>query len=761
MTRIVARVFFLNNIESYFSFINTLSESADMTLHISDVRFCKGEDTVPDLRPLIELLDENSDKNILITNIAEYLRIGQLTEKNASYIYSILNRHVHSNKRVWIPIFLGEGLFNDVVGRLDEERFNGYIFEIIDNPTAFETTVYSKVFAKQSGIVNANGIREWLSLWDNQQVKTGMSFATKQLKQISQSNSDYTLHIISDPFEYIISCLNDDVSKMDKSLGTDEEWSSLVPVIAHGDSIDRLITRALNMVSFDPISIISSWREKSDIEKWLFYLWYRLDLNNSSDYLSFAVSKSINNGNLLFCIESSILDCTDNVVLDEWIEQRNMLLKRIGYSNLSVEFGNKLDEISDTRLKLKLLTGNTIEEKARIIEIVSSALREGKQVNDFKTILYDKYPDLIKYLIKNEYLSGDINQYITQYKHQKIADQYSVDLSNQATQIDCLQFDTRGSILFALKNSISQPFFIWFDGFGIEWIDLLLDKIQQIDSSIAKPTVNIGTAVLPTVTSVNMSKADPATISLKKIDSLDSLSHIKDKSNCNYSYIVAKQFEMITEFATIIVNYINSNPGKEVIVTADHGMSRMAALGFHSTQGVNSPKGSSVYNHGRYCELSDEDSTINISNTKKDGKIVAFCSHNHFTSPGYAPGEIHGGATPEELLVPIIRFSAKRIKNAAPKTIPYSIESSNVYLDGNGMISLSIFTQDNADSLSIDINGSLFSAISNDKNHWIVKIPGLQTDHNYKVQIYPNNIVNSESHIITVKRKGLIVDDDF
>jgi hypothetical protein len=59
------------------------------------------------------------------------------------------------------------------------------------------------VFAKQKGIVNAVGIREWLLLWDNQKIKSGMSFATRHIKQITPTNGDYTLKTVADPFAYL------------------------------------------------------------------------------------------------------------------------------------------------------------------------------------------------------------------------------------------------------------------------------------------------------------------------------------------------------------------------------------------------------------------------------------------------------------------------------------------------------------------------------------------------------------------------------
>ena len=749
--RFVARVFFVNNLGTYYSFVKTLSEKADITVRLSDERFCKGSDTVPDLKYLISFLDENRDKDILVPHLAEYLRIGEATEKNSACLYSILNRHVHSKKRVWIPIFLAKGLFQSIVGSLDEERFGHSLIEIDDTPVYFYATAYSKMFAKQKGIVNAVGIREWLSLWDDQKIKTGMSFATRQIKQITPTSGDYTLKTVADPYEYIKNALVDGNPKLTQKLGTNEQWTFLIPFIAPNITMEEVIPRALNMYIFDPEPIIGNWNTLTENEKWAFNLWYQLGLNKSSDYFSFAVKQTAKYSDLLISLECSVIDCQDNSNFDEWVS---------GYHAPSHTFMDKFKQIGDTRIKLKILTGKTHEERSIILEIVSHALNDGKTINDFKTLLQEKYPDLLLYLKPSSYLMDEVNDYMSAYKSNKIADMFSLQLSNAAGQIDCLQFKTRGSILYSLKKSVSSPYFLWFDGLGIEWIDMLLEKIKSIDSTVILSNAEIGTAVLPTITKVNMDKADPETISEKKIDDLDTLSHIKDKSDCNYFSIIAKQFELIETIAHKIVETIKSHSDSEVIVTADHGMSRMAAKGFHLTQGVIPPSKVEVYNHGRYCELPSETVSVSISNTKKDGKIVAFCTHNHFTFSGYAPGEVHGGATPEELLVPVLHFAKVNQHSSTPKHITYTLASSEVFLSADGSVALTVYTDEPANSLVVDFKGKIISGSSVDHQTWTIKIPGLSAGNDYKIHVYPNSLFSQIEETIFVKRKGLIVDDD-
>ncbi len=764
--RFVARVFFVNDISMYFDLVKELANKADLTIRLSDDRFCKGEDTVPDLKAVIEVLDNNPDKNILLPHIAEYLRVGEAIERNSLCIHSILNRHVHSTARVWLPIFSAKSLFQSVVGHLDEERFTNSVIEIEDSnaeASAFRALAYSSAFAKQKSVVDAKGLREWLKLWDDFKIKSGMSFATRQIRQITQSSGEYELSIVQDPYTYLCSMFKEGSSKPEKKIGTDEEWASLIPYVKRGDTFEKAILNKLNELSFDPKRILGNWIHNSDNEKWCLFVWYKSGLNISTNYLSFSLSRCNDFNNIPKSIEESIFFCIDNPLFDQWIEERAELLSRMGIKEPGKDFWDSYNSLEcSIRTKLKILTGQTHREKTEIITMISSALKSGKKISDFEVELSVKYPELLMYLKEEKYIQGELADYIHRCKEDKIKDVYSLDISEQAGKIDFLVYDTRGSLLYSLKKN--NPYYIWIDGMGIEWIDLLVRKVMEIDSNIKIAKVQIGTASIPTVTSVNMEKADKETISEKKFDDLDSIGHIKDKSDCNYFSIIAKQFEMMGTIANRIYDAMQNNPDRNIVVTADHGMSRMAAKAFHESEGIDPPNGAVVCNHGRYCINKGGKSGYSYSNTITEGEVIAYRTHNHFKISGYAPGETHGGATPEEVFVPIItfeQFAVEKKSDSKYKKVEYKLGSSEVYLDGTGKALITIVTDEMVQSLSVDVNGTKHKASSSDGLQWVVMIPGLDVDNEYEMNVYPNNLHMGKTETISVKRKGLVVDDDF
>ena len=211
-----------------------------------------------------------------------------------------------------------------------------------------------------------------------------------------------------------------------------------------------------------------------------------------------------------------------------------------------------------------------------------------------------------------------------------------MSISENALDVDTFQYDTRSSLLNAIRCS-KDAYYLWVDGMGVEWIDMLIEKVVQRKEELKNPVVEIGMAVMPTTTFANMKKADSETVSYK-FDRFDSLSHIKDKSDCNYFSIIDKQFEMIGSIADLIVQLSNDHPQKLIVVTADHGMSRMAAKAFHEKQGITPPKGAEIKNLGRYCILPHGVSPYDFSHAYKEDNCLAFRDHSHFVCSGYAPG---------------------------------------------------------------------------------------------------------------------------
>lgn len=759
--RFTARVIFVNKLSEYRQIITDLAGMADEVIRLSDDAYCAGKDSVPDLRKVSEHISNSTEKNLLITSVGEYLRYAKSYESNVKNLRSIMTYQAHSRKRVWIPIYSAKDIFQDVVGELSDERYELYELEEADE---FECFVYPDTFSEKKDIVSICGLKQMYRTWDNLDMHSGMSFSTGKFAMIKPSTGNYSVYVIKSPFEFIQKHIKSANIKLEEKLGTNAFWTKLATYAASANGTpEDILKKALNVADFDAQQIVSGWSRLGDDDgfgRWLLWLWYKLGLVAHADYLGYAIKRAETSNDIQKEIECAILNCVQSPSFDFWVNERMTALKSMGITKLSHAFWQAFDSLSDERTKLKLLSATTSEERTKIIEIVSKALNNNKKITDYKSILAERYPDLLLYFKESEFLTGSLGEYIQTYKQFKIMDYYDRSVSDAALNVDTFEYDPRSKILNSIKCS-KDAYYLWIDGMGVEWTDMLVNKVVGLNKDLSNPKVEIGTAIVSTTTKVNMNKADPETVS-GKYNKLDSLSHIKDKSDCNYFSIIDKQFKLMEEIANMIVKLAEDNPGKAIVVTADHGMSRIAAKAFHTNQGLTPPAGSTVENLGRFCILQDGTLVCTPTHAYKEDNYLIFKEHSHFTCSGNAPGEIHGGASPEELFVPVITFKNDKSKKASSGIIAsYKLTQTVYTLDAGGNINVKIHTQGEVKSLAIESEAGTFNGVNCAKDYWSVTIPGLVPKSNCNIRIYLNNVFSDKVDTISVKRKGLDIDEDF
>ena len=764
LRRFTARVFFVNRFDSYCQLVGSLTDMADMTVDLSD--YCSGDEAYPNISQLMAVLDENKEKTILIKSMGEYLRICLDFEKKKSNLNSLIKRQVHSKARIWMPIFAAENLFQSVVTDLPEERFDDALFELAEEPSGFECYVYSKAFAKAPGMSDVVGIKNWIRLWDDLSVKSGMSFSTKKIATIYESKGDYNLHIVTNPFTLINQSLNEPNQFLTESMGTEDQWAYLAGHVKQANgSLTRMLCAALNVVSFDPLQQITGWNSIDSKKQWLVWLWYHLGLHKSNDYITLAVLKSSDYTDIQHQIECAILDIDPQTShFDRMVALRSKVIERIPITELSQEYWKAFDALTESRTQLKLMTNRTHAERTKIISIVSEELKTSHSIESIKSILFEKFPMLYSYLQAPNYIDGQLADFINSYKLHKVQDVFDDVIEEKAAMIDINAYDTRAKLL----NDISckgKAWFYWVDGMGIEWIDLLLKEINALLPSLDLKYVKIGSAVVPSVTSVNMEAADPKTVSYK-YDYLDSTGHVKDKSDINYFSIIDKQFEQIQKIAADIVDKFSSSSLDTLVITADHGMSRMAAKAFHSGKTAKViPSGSpEVCSLGRYCVFDKGSHTPSATSTQiRENNVIAFKTYDHFSCSGYAPGEIHGGASPEEILVPVIVFTRKQQegKSSPASPIAYTISSNKPLMTDISETAIEIKTEEQVNDLSVMIGNKTFKGIMQENGVWRIAIPGVKPNLPYNIRVMVNGVFSGEPIQIIPQPKGIVIEELF
>lgn len=684
--RFPTRLIFAYNFSDYISLVGELKSVCDAVVDLAD--FTKG-DVLPRFKDFKNEVAKHNSKQLLLLSFGEYLRIciKRERDKMTANFPGIWEQQQSENSatKYIIPIFGGREIFDSIMP-IQDERQQRFVWEVNESSTESEynLAIYSPDFA-EAITADATNLQEWFQNWTSlfgDKDRNSFSLQTKLYRYAERTFGGVRLSIIDEPFAYVASLVSDG-ERLKKSDGSDDLWKHIAQSVRQGKPFSETIKHLLNIGhSFDPISVLARFNDLSDGELNLLMMWYKL--YPSDDYYTYAIGKATTATAIPVSLRDSIFDLPK--LTDSFIQQRTAALRILDLS-YNDEYFAKLDKVSAPESRLMMLTYRTLSERAYAVKTVSGLLRSGADVNAIVDLIKTDYPDLAVYMKPEDTEGSVVAQYFNWYRRSKLINRPNTDVP---CAIDFDSVDSRNKVMQLNSTADSLPF--WVDGLGAEWIPVLLHRLNTLALAVdVKPI--LAKALLPTETEYNhkWSAED------MKWDRLDKLSHNGMPDDKDYFLCLARQLEIMNE----IVEHVGEMLKKvnRAIVTGDHGSSRLAALLFHDSDNfaVEPPQNAVVRSFGRFVELKD-DSYVSITpsmeRTELDGKhYVVMKTYEHFKQSGNAAGgntdenavagEVHGGMTPEEYLVPVFVVSRK---NPLPvKEVPQKLKGITINNDSLGL----------------------------------------------------------------------------
>ncbi len=658
--RFPSRLIFVRNFSDYSLLVDELSKICDVTLNLA--LFAQG-DILPDFNAVKQELRKNVNKRILLLSLNEYLRLcaKRETAKETS-VFSGIWENIQSERattKYIIPLFGGRELFDQVVPIVDE-RQEDFLWDLTGSsePLEYTVSVYSPAFTTAVK-TDATNFQEWLENWDtlfSDDNRKHFSLTSKLIKYTNPMTGPVSVKIIDEPFAYVTSLVSDG-QKLKREWGDEQFWTDVAKHVKQGKSFSATVKAILNMgANFDPFAVLARFDHLSSTERSLLWVWYRL--YPTDDYYSFAIGQAIYPDEIPTKLRDAIFELPKTV--DSTHAERVKALKvlNVQYGH---EYFSKLDKVLPAQTRMSYLTYKTLQERAYAVKTVSGLLRNGADVHAIAEQLGSDYPSLAEYLLPSDVRDDEVARYFNWYRQSKILNRLPEDWPNH---IDFDSLDSRNKILQQSGDTLT----FWVDGLGAEWLPLLVKNLKQLN--IAETiNSNIGRAILPSETEYNHKWKDND----EKWDRFDKLSHNGMPDDKDYFLCVARQIEIIGEVVERVSELLTQHDS--IIITGDHGSSRLAALMFHASDNfaIDPPKNSIVRSFGRFCELNGSADVIITPSMEKivlEGqKYIVMKTYEHFRQSGNAAGgntedkavagEVHGGMTPEEYLVPVIMVTRK------------------------------------------------------------------------------------------------------
>ena len=667
-SRFPCRILLLHSREDYYNAVSSLKSLCDRA--VSSDELFSSADVMPAYDKLLETVKPN--EWVWLPGVSEYLRLFYKSEQRTERFAKLWHMMVDASStgRIIIPLWNCDSLWYDTsLGLRTDERQKDFVYSITDHEAASEqmnVTVFSSVFEEYVNQLSEKcvliiGLREWYDCMLNEtQLPTDYCLLTKQARSVLQAEGDITIRPIKTTYEFIRENLQDGFELKEEAC-SDEMLSELFDESLRNVSLRDAILHRFNIATFDGVFVMSKWASFSKGKRQLLKLWYQL--NPDGSYLCRCFEKYA----LEELEEHILLDIFDVMQFhNEWVAEYQQLIQVLNLKKNETYFA-KLNTIPTYEERLAFLTSDTREERIYILRMVGQWLKHDAAQVFASEALKLRYPLLQAYLssMPNE-LGSVYNEYISEYKTYKLSNTLpeSEELFFRGIEPDSLPF--RYSVIN--QNITDNTVMLWIDGLGFEYLSLLLNRLSQNEEG-AVVSCAMTQASLPTETEFN-EQWKQMDVPHVKLDKLDKLAHKGVVDDPDYYTCIEEQLAFFDKVADKVRELLRNY--QRVIITGDHGTSRLAARFFHTRKGLPPFKDSTPLSHGRYCSIKSKPSGVyndikEVTNSSVQYYLV-FTSYNHFAVGGFAAGkdddkviygEVHGGASPEEVIVPVVIFDSK------------------------------------------------------------------------------------------------------
>ena len=632
-----------------------------LAAHIKDyVRESKGADCV--IAPFSELARfYDNEKNKTFEALLK-------TIKGIEALPVALDRH----QRVYIPIVGLEGKMEpfskdsqSIIWRLKtpEQHFT-YRLILTDGETY-------NVQGLENKFTVVNNIFEWLSIWKDTERQTNQNIICTSKSvyanvRYARPDNAFSFVICNNAYEFLTKGLRLKFGGIEFKEEEEKYWVELASHIDISNDFDftAYVSKYFNVsVLSDYKTFIRLWLSNNGVyERWLLAHYYRSHIS-VGDYIRKILleTKSLTGNNFIEQMAMNFTSASEEIRIRKYClmeaAKKHITMRNEVQSTVT----NRLESLAhkyNAASALKYFTGISEREKELAITWLGKGLITKENIQNI-------YPDLFSYLSEPIGVSlkgsGWLAAYFDAYKKAKISNTYTEEIKTQIGKVNAneIAFDSWyqdfSTTRTLMMNRHDIDIYYWIDGLGIDWIPLIRKIINERNSNgIYLNEVKVARAILPTKTSVNkpdLQKLLPDGDVLQKSGDIDALAH---QSSNLWPNIIVEEIQKVREIIEEILDKYN---GKKIAIISDHGLTYLSQL----CKGLGLSCVESDH-HGRIAKRTSGTWTKDDNYMVLDDGITA-CALNHKSLCDKVPkGQgIHGGCTPEEVLVPIFIISNREI----------------------------------------------------------------------------------------------------
>ncbi|MBB6067914.1 BREX-4 system phosphatase PglZ [Methanococcus maripaludis] len=711
---------------------------------------------------------KNEDKNLLITSLSEISRF--YGEDDFLSLFLDL-AYIEKKNKIYVPVVgIYERFRNEVMPVFSRSNESAPIWalslqDITPNQIFIPKFEYDFKSNDQYHVVK--NVRDWINLWNNQSITKNI-VCTSRFILHSHENvfPDYffKFNILDNQKEFLRQVYNINIP-VEYKPEDNMHWNEIIKKINNDpkiDTIKKIILESTNKRKISDNEVFDIWINENIDETVRWMLKHYVLLNDSSDsYIKRVLSSTYDYSpkGLENLIWEKILEIpVDTMVFKEMANERKEYLIKFYEKYPGKDVDNRLIEKLNEKInqqsklsdKLAYLTNSTYYEKEQIFKILGNYCNDMENTDGILEDIAFCYPELYYYLkaVDESDENSWIEEYFREYRWARV-------LNNPEKIKNLINIHNNNAESFykwysPFKNIHSEDVSkygksVWIDALGLEWISLITNIIKNDYPNISIET-EVDYSALPTTTEYNLFDFE----NMEKNKELDNYVHSQNAYSHPKSLI--DELDIINKLFRRLCNNLKEN----VLIVSDHGFTSFSTRQ-HSE--VAAAKIEDTGHSGRYGWVNEDFNTHEVITHKhSDGKRVALCL-KHNTLNKTPRKEVHGGATPEEVIVPIIRLSknknGKLSKNKpVQENNEYEIRLQNDIINTKDKISLEITPWPKSVKLK-DQDDNEYILDYSDESFWNLQNPEKKASVVTYAVVIDGNIIKN----IEINTKGFIEKD--
>lgn len=588
--------------------------------------------------------------------------------------------------------------------------------------------------------------------------KVGEAFETSSDKtiyiatDISKKLFDLTLiNITRLSNGYDILCAKDSrIKNVPESFGDASQWNELLKTMGNCD-FSFVVDEQFGGTNF--IENIKKYPSYSDNKKWLFYIATSVMGTKTESYVMQAMENAATYKDVPRALYRTILSTNrnDDDFPKIYEERKDVLKYYSSYLSEAVDFCKIVSSKQEDAIYY--LTDLTQPEKEKIIEWLN-VYGNKYSAGELVAILNVVFSDLAAYLSDYRFKNDMLNDYFNKYKYQKVVNkilpEFEETVKKQATELEFVSILKPRTQLFDkldLKNS--HAYFV--DALGVEYLGYIQKKCNEYGLSA---NITCGRCELPSLTCFNKDFVSVCNEKGCPVSDIKELDEIKHHGEDGFDYektktpiYLIRELEIIDNLLRKIQAAVLNNHYEKAIVVSDHGASRLAVL--HETENIWEMETKGLHS-GRCCPKNEINDKPDFAIEESDYWILA--NYDRFKGSRKANVEVHGGATIEEVTIPIIEISRKIDGIEAFILEEYRI----ITLSAMEIPVIRIYVGTISNSIVIKVNDKYYDAYPTaDKYIYEAKLTDCTKKGKYLADIANGSNLLSKDNVFEIDKKGM------